>query len=482
VGRRLSELLAPGPAAVAAELLTAAGVDRHGERVVVLDVDAGARWGYWSAVWLGTDPSDGLDRVGMEILEFGPVTSSPENVMTKDQPTGLYNRSALVAMLRTDQVARYDGVAFLDVYDFRAINDQYGIRAGDHCLRVIAGWLSTVAGPGDLLVRPSGDEFVVLASQILTLVAAVERLGWPAVVYDGAAIPVRLRMGWSARTDHASLAATARAADLALSAAKRNVTGSVLRHVPEMAHSMIRRAEQEQGLRASLDNPDGFTVAYQPIMDVRTGVPVGFEALLRTTTGRNVGPTDLIEAAERLGLAARLFDTALEVAVSRSASVLAGNDAALWLNLSRAQLLDDESVTNLLNALARYQVPHDRVVIEITERVVDEPSIQVAWVLDALRGKGIHFAVDDFGQGASNLAALQQFEVDIVKLDLSLLPRHGDDPRWRLVGAVERMLTSLELAVVAEGVETAVQSQRLVELGIHLQQGYLYGRPVTPDS
>jgi EAL domain-containing protein (putative c-di-GMP-specific phosphodiesterase class I) len=220
---------------------------------------------------------------------------------------------------------------------------------------------------------------------------------------------------------------------------------------------------------------------YQAIVDVQTGATVGYEALLRTSEPSGVGPSDLISAAERLGLAARLYERALQVAVRDADLVLYDNDADLWLNLSRSQLADEGMVNNVLTLLDEASIPTTRVVIEVTERDVDEPTGQIAWTLSALRRQGIRFAVDDFGKGASNLAALQQLEVDIVKLDLSLLPKGIDDPRWKLVEAVNHMLISLDLKVVAEGVEHRDQAERLAGIGIHYQQGYLHGRPIAPN-
>jgi diguanylate cyclase (GGDEF)-like protein len=480
VGKRLSGAMpAPGLAAVTEELLNEAAFNRRGERLVAIDGGQGLHWAVWTAAWLPPDAYGHNSRIGFDVTELGPLTVLPASLLTRDPLTGLHNRSAMTAVLRADPKRRYDGVAFMDVYGFKGINDQYGSLVGDQCLITIANWLAQLAGPTDLLVRPSGDEFVVLAARIQTLVAAVERLGWPAVNFDGVSIPIRLRLGWSARADHASLAETARAADLALSAAKHSSTGTVLRHVPEMADGLARKAEQEHVLRETLDGT-GLGVAYQPIVDVHDGSTVGYEALLRTHTSSGVGPADLISAAERLGLAARLYERAIEVAVRDADLVLTGAKADLWLNLSRSQLAEETVVADLLESLADAGIPTERVVIEVTERDVDEPTGQIAWALSALRREGLRFAVDDFGKGASNLAALQQLEVDIVKLDSSLLPKSSDDPRWNLVEAVNRMLTSLNLKVVAEGVEHAEQAERLAQMGIHYQQGYLHGRPATP--
>jgi diguanylate cyclase (GGDEF)-like protein len=478
VGAKLASVMpAPGLAAVTEELLNEAAFNRRGERLVAIDSGRGMQWLIWTAAWLQPDEYGHNSRIGFDLTELGPLTMIPTSVLTRDPLTGLHNRSAMTAVLRADPKYRYDGVAFLDVYGFKGINDQYGSLVADQCLITIANWLAQLASATDLLVRPSGDEFVVLASRIQTLVAAVERLGWPAVALDGVSIPIRLRLGWSARADHASLAEAARAADLALSAAKLSASGTVLRHVPEMADGLARKAEQESVLRDSLDGP-GLSVAYQPIVDVTSGATVGYEALLRSTQASGVGPADLISAAERLGLAARLYGRAIEVAVRDADLVLADSNADLWLNLSRTQLAEEAVVNHLLECLADASIPTTRVVIEVTERDVDEPSGQIASALSALRRKGLRFAVDDFGKGASNLAALQQLEVDIVKLDLSLLPKSSDDARWNLVDAVNRMLTSLNLKVVAEGVEHAEQAERLAELGIHYQQGYLHGRPI----
>jgi diguanylate cyclase (GGDEF)-like protein len=482
VGHRLASAMpAAGLAAITDELLAEAAVNRRGERLVAIDSPQGMQWALWTAAWLQPDEYGDAGRVGFDVTELGPVTFAPVSLLTRDPLTGLHNRAAMTAVLRADPKSRYDGVAFLDVYGFKGINDQYGLSVGDQCLVSIADWLAELAEPSDLLVRPSGDEFVVLASRIQTFVAATERLGWPAVALDGVSIPIRLRMGWSALADHASLAEAARAADLALSAAKVSSSGTVLRHVPAMADWTTRKAEQEHVLRQSLDE-DGLAVAFQPIVDVTTGATVGFEALLRTTAPTGIGPADLISAAERLGLATRLFNQALEVTVRGAQQVLADNTADLWLNVSRAQLIDETTVANILKVLERNGIPATRVVIEVTEQVVDEPSGQIAFALRELRRHGLRFAVDDFGKGASNLSALQHLELDIVKLDLSLLPKSSDDPRWNLVDAVNKMLTSLNLKVVAEGVEHAEQADKLRELGIRYQQGFLHGRPALPRT
>jgi len=422
-----------------------------------------------------------VGRVAIDLSDLGPVETSPRDPLTRDQLTGLHSRNALHAMLRANPAGRFDGVAYLDIYGFRSINDQYGPAVGDRCLIVIANRLRELCQPDDLVVRAWADEFVVLASDIDNLVARVERLGWPEEVVDTVAIPIRLRVGWSARADHNSLAEAARAADLALTAAKRSASSAVLRHLPAMAETLARQAEQEQQLRRSLAG-EGMSTAYQPIMDVDVGQPVGYEALTRIGNAAKVGPEELIAAAERLGLAGRFYDQAAEVAISGAPAVLSGSHAALWLNFSRAQLVDPTLADRLLAVLETAGIPPGRVVLEVTEHVVDEPTRRVADTLAALKAKGVRVAVDDFGKGASNLVALQELDVDVVKLDKSLLPRDADDPRWRLMDAVNRMLTSLNLQVVAEGVEEPGQAQRLRELGIRLQQGYLHGRPEIPPA
>ncbi|NHC44399.1 putative bifunctional diguanylate cyclase/phosphodiesterase [Motilibacter aurantiacus] len=413
-----------------------------------------------------------------------------------DPLTGLPNRALLIDRLEQALTsARRDrcGVAllFCDVDRLKPINDSLGHAAGDELLRALAERLQATARSADTVARLGGDEFVVLCGalgQELEAVAIADRL-LAAVTQPLALLGQEIRpsvsigVAFSEPGRHQLPPSTAAAlllrdADDAMYRSKADGGERINVFAEPMRAEAERRWELERGLRDALRRGEGLSVAYQPQVDLRTGRVVGVEALARWTTDRGtiVPPGEFIPVAEGTGL---ISDIGARV-LHESCAALAALPSALGrprlsVNLSARQLLDAGLPALVQSALAGAGLPGDRLCLEITETVLMEDAPGLLETLGRLRDQGVAISIDDLGTGYSSLVYLKRLPVTELKVDTSFvsgLGRNADDEA--IVGAVVQLAAALGLDVVAEGVETRAQLDKLVELDCATAQGFFF--------
>src|SRR6185312_11500292 len=410
----------------------------------------------------------------------------------QDSLTGLANRAALHERLDTIDMGSPRAVYVIDVDGFKFVNDSLGHHAGDRLLALVATRLERHARHGDLLARPGGDEFVLVADGIRddrTAVAVGERLADSCAQpfnLDGEEVEVSVTVGVCRVAEAATGEEALRDADLALYAAKLERRGTVKLFAARMRDAASSRMTLERHLRRALDR-DEFHVVYQPVVDIADASIVGMEALLRWECPDlgPVSPADFIPIAERTGLILPIGRFVLARAVEQLAVwQTAGHDVRMSVNLYASQLTDEQLPDLLAELLEDHGAPAERLLLELTETaLMRDTTGQPLQMLERLRTTGAGLVLDDFGTGYSSLARLSSLRLAAVKIDRSFIAAMETDVGARaVVTAVMQMAGPMRCAVVAEGIETESQRDMLLTLGCPRAQGYLFGRPAAADE
>lgn len=415
-----------------------------------------------------------------------------EQQMNADPLTGLPNRRRLTAHLeevlgRAHRSGRGVAVLFMDLDEFKSVNDNWGHETGDELLIVVARRLVSNVRHRELVARVGGDEFAIVCEDIDAPQDALEvarrvlaELADP-IALRSADVPISSSVGVTLarpRDRAVSVEDLLREADTAMYRAKAAGGDGVALFDESMRTAIADRVALESSLRGALERAE-LSMHYQPLVDLQTGATTGFEALMRwqhPTLG-NVPPAQFIPVAEDTGLIVALGRWAIEESVAQLGHWRRELNRSLTVsvNLSPRQLRDPELVETVRRALAASRLPGSALCLEVTERTLMEDVEATDATIEALKALGIRLSADDFGTGYSSLAYLRQYPFDEVKVDRSFvdgLGRGGDDDA--IVGAVLSMARALSLSTVAEGVETATQRGILLKLGAHSAQGWLF--------
>jgi diguanylate cyclase (GGDEF)-like protein/PAS domain S-box-containing protein len=408
-----------------------------------------------------------------------------------DDLTGLANRGLFLERLKHALEGRDPAelvVCFLDLDDFKAVNDLLGHAAGDSLLRIIGNRLRSCLRPSDTAARFGGDEFAVMLEQtgLDEAHAIVQRLlgvvSEP-VRLEGTHVVVHTSIGLAPTggrlIDPEQLLAQA---DAAVYAAKARGGQRIEVFADEMRDAIERRSRVRSEIEGALAHGE-FFVEYQSIVDLRTGAWHGAEALVRWQHPQHglLRPLDFIDEAEASGQI-----TAIDRWVFAHACRLVRElppEAVLSVNVSARQLQQPDLVAFVQEVLQQAGTPAQRLVLEVTETAAVTDAEATVGRLHELRSLGLKIALDDFGTGYSPLGNLREYPVDYLKIDRSFvrgMVRSAADRA--IVGAVIDMAQALSLCVVAEGVEDVEQRDLLTALGCDLGQGYLWGESVPPDQ
>lgn len=413
---------------------------------------------------------------------------------THDQLTGLASRELVVDRAR-DLLDNPDGrpiaVMFLDLDEFKLVNDSLGHAAGDLLLMEVSHRLASVVREGDIVGRTGGDEFVIVTVDLDADGARAlgdrirRRLRSPFLVGLNEVF-VTTSIGITMAGPTSSAEVLMQEADTAMYRSKARGRNHVTVFDPSMLERVNRRVELEQGLRRALRN-DEVSVVFQPIIDRSRSEIEGFEALMRwSSAGVDYSPVEFMDIAEDSGLIVSLGEFVLSEACRQLAywrRVVPGcEELTMSVNLSARQVQTSNIVDVVANVLESYQLPGEALWLEITESVMLDDTATTIAVMNGLRMLGVRLAVDDFGTGFSSLSYLRTFPVDRVKIDRSFITEMTTQATSAaLIEAVVGIGRSMDLDVVAEGVETADQEAHLTRLGCRLIQGYLYAEPVSAD-
>jgi diguanylate cyclase (GGDEF)-like protein len=436
------------------------------------------------------------DRLEQAVSELQELQRRLHHQAYHDPLTGLANRAMF-----TDRVgaalSEGGGVAvlFVDLDDFKVVNDTLGHTVGDELLRAVAGHLARAVRSEDLVARLGGDEFAILVRSSDddvegVAVEIVERMlrsfELPIEVGDRL-LAVNLSAGVATgQHSGASTADLLRDADVAMYEAKSAGKRRYALFTPEMRDAVMRRHTLKEELRLGLER-DELIVQYQPIVDLRSGATTAVEALVRwehPTHGR-IPPLEFIPLAENTGMIVPLTRLVLRTACRQAVewTTAGASPLAVQVNLSGSELDDPALADQVLEILATTGLPPERLVIEITETVLVQDAASGSAQLRYLRDRGVRLALDDFGTGFSSLSYLRSLPLDILKIAKEFTDgiAHNEEDATFVRLMIE--LAALRgLSVVAEGIETPAQLDALRALNCHLGQGYHFARPLDGDD
>ncbi|GAB3256896.1 putative bifunctional diguanylate cyclase/phosphodiesterase [Kineosporia babensis] len=413
-----------------------------------------------------------------------------ELLADRDWYTGLLNRRGMAKALRDLEIdpARPWQLALFDLDDFKQINDTFGHYAGDEVLVTLARRLRGTVSPEAFIVRPGGDEFVLVLPPGHAAVETVrdQVLAEPFIV-AGLEMPVRTSIGVTDLTGERDLAEVCTEIDIALYAAKDAGRNTVVHYDPKQREQVLGRQQLLTDLRRTLDGDvtaGHFEVYYQPLVELGTGLITGCEALMRWRHAERgmIRPDDFFSLAETSGLAGELDRWVLLDALSQVAEWEDEGIGSIYVsvNLGRTSMLDPALADVTLEYLRFTGVQPSQLHLEITEH--DElPPEAGALTLALLTEAGVRVSLDDFGIGYTSLSYLHRYPVRQLKLDRSITSNLQTAPSSPLLEGIVAMAKSLQVDVVAEGIETEPQRERLADLGIAYGQGYHLCRPQPAD-
>ncbi|MGI8871901.1 MAG: bifunctional diguanylate cyclase/phosphodiesterase [Candidatus Limnocylindria bacterium] len=501
-GRSLADLVAPGRRSELAEIYAGVANDEGVARDDSIHMASDGRLievaVTFSPICDQPGAVTGCSVVVRDISERKRLEDELTHQALHDALTGLPNRALFLDrlghVLETSRRTSADSVRqtrhavlFLDLDNFKVVNDSLGHRVGDELLRGIAGRLAAVIRPGDTAARLGGDEFTVLlenvsdartarvtARRILTALEAPFRL-------DGHRVVVSVSIGIALSGGARDAGELLRQADLAMYAAKRNGKGRAELFNPVMHKRAWRRLELEAELRSAIEL-NQLDVHYQPIFDLHSGELHGVEALLRWRHPVRgwVPPAEFIPLAEQTGLIVPIGEFVLERAcrqLARWRGTAAGRRLLVSVNVSPRQLQQPQLVARVEQILRVTGIAPRWLQLEITESWLQEDPACLAAV-ERLRALGFSVALDDFGTGYSSLASVASLPVDSLKIDRSFVSGHESQHNGALVSAAVAFGTAVELEITAEGIETPEQLAAVRDLGCRFGQGFLLARPL----
>ncbi|MFD4209199.1 putative bifunctional diguanylate cyclase/phosphodiesterase [Micromonospora tulbaghiae] len=429
-------------------------------------------------------------RNAQAYAELARIAEDHAYAATHDALTGLSNRRHLLdegsAQLTTRHADGVTALVLIDLNHFKEVNDTLGHGAGDRVLIQVAERLRGAARPDDLVARLGGDEFAVLLRGLPAPAVAAHRAeALLAALHDpldldGMRISVEASGGIAVAPATGGMAELLRRADVAMYQAKR-AGQRVATYAPARDTADLSRLTLGGELpRAVADHE--FTVNFQPIVDLAGGEVIGAEALARWhhPTHGLIDPLRFLEAVERSGLLPAFAEAILDQALIAAGSWRdAGFDLPVSVNVSPRSLLDARFPGAVLARLRAHDLPPDRLVLELTETLTLSQLDVVDRVLSRLRDSGVRLALDDFGTGYSSLSLLSRIPVHELKIDRSFVGAMETAPEAAaVIRSTLDLGRSLDLTVVAEGVESEPQRRALWELGCAAGQGHLFARPL----
>jgi diguanylate cyclase (GGDEF)-like protein/PAS domain S-box-containing protein len=415
-----------------------------------------------------------------------------------DHLTGLLNRQGFETALEeaistADRDQSELACLFIDLDRFKWINDNLGHAAGDDVLRHVVSVVREQVSPATVVARLGGDEFAILLHGKPAMDTALETADRISLAMErkveiaGTLVQLSASIGVALYPQHAPTASELlQKSDLAMYARKKSGKNGTRLFDTHLANEARDRAFTEKNIEAGL-REDWFDAYLQPIHDLKTGRIAGFEALMRLVHPIEgiIPPAGIVRIAEETGTIGRIGDRIFEKAVARLksfAGIAEIADAYVAVNISPLQF-EPALLDRMVAVLLKWGIHPSRIVIEITEAVLMHHDPLIQQVLEAMSAHGFRIALDDFGTGYSSLSYLNRFHVDIVKIDQSFIrSMTGGDEAARhksrmLVEGIKTISHQMGCTVVAEGVETEEQRDRLRAIGVDAAQGYLFSRP-----
>jgi diguanylate cyclase (GGDEF)-like protein len=437
-----------------------------------------------------------LDVSSIEMLQR---TQEISHIAFHDKLTNLPNRALFldrveVALNKSKRQRQGNAVLFLDLDNFKIVNDSLGHEAGDKLLIAVSSKLQECVRPGDTVARIGGDEFTILLEDLSHCFEAKEIAD---KILDILRIPVSINHNEIVAGASIGIAYTEednecaenliKNADLAMYSAKSKGKYCADIFEPYMNDLVNQRLEIETRLRKALEMNE-LHVQYQPLYCLVTKQFIGAEALCRWTNPvlGSISPAQFIPVAEEAGLINTIGYWVLETACATMRTWMDRYDTpdlVISVNVSGRQLQTGDTAQKVAEILARTNLPAQNLKLEITESILMADRVRIASILHELRDMGVKLAIDDFGTGYSSLATLSSFPINTLKIDRSFISRLEEEKAsCEVIKAIVALSTSLNLDITCEGIETVFQEDYLRALGCQTGQGYLFSKPLLTQD
>ena len=444
-------------------------------------------------------PLSELDRKLLEVFSINIAVGfdnahmfeTLEDLAYWDRLTRLPNRAAFEQEIERQGAEKPSfQVVVADIDNFQAVNDGLGHEIGDRTLQTAAGILRNVFGGGSFVARTSADTFAIIhggsEEELEDRLRELHRRLEHNIVVDGNDIPLSMSVGVARYPDHGKEPSLVyRNAGIALKQAKRVARSSFQYFDGQFERDLQSRLQTIRELRYSVERKC-LKLLYQPQVELASGNVFGVEALVRwqRTPEETVSPLIFVPAAEDSGHIVAMGEWILhEACMQQQRWMQAGKDLCMAVNVSMRQLKDPDFVSMVRDTLQRTSVDPTRIELEVTESLMMDDTHGLTTLLEQVRGMGIRVAIDDFGTGYSSLSHLQKLPIDRLKIDRAFITGLTQRPEDQVIAAlVINMGHLLRLRVIAEGVETAEQRDRLLSMGCDDAQGYLFGKPMEAED
>ncbi len=435
-------------------------------------------------------PGDSLIVSLVDITDSWEFNNRLAEQAARDHLTGIANRMSVLATLHDAlRRGRIDGsntaVMYFDLNGFKGVNDRLGHAAGDELLIHVAGVISATLRSQDTVGRIGGDEFIVVCPDVQKVSVArqiasrIQRAVAVPIDLAGESVEVAISCGIAVTTTGTETPDELIAqADVAMYTDKASESVGPVMFEPQLLHRQDAERKRVDALReAPFD--ETLELHYQPILDLQTGETFAHEALLRWWShGKLIAPMEFIPLAERQGMIGPIGQWVLDGACELGQVLGAeGKPQRIAMNVSPLQLRDPGFTQAISDALDRRGLAPSQLLVELTESVMLDGRDELAGVLGGLADLGVPIFIDDFGTGFATLDDLRVLPISGIKIDREFVADLEDPRTETIVGAIIELGRSLDLMVVAEGIETLYQATRLSELGAHFGQGFFFGRP-----
>jgi diguanylate cyclase (GGDEF)-like protein len=446
---------------------------------------------------IGANLTASVSRLLRSIKEREDLQEQLAQQATHDALTGLPNRAAAMmaveqAMARASRSGDTMTVLFVDLDDFKRANDQGGHAVGDEALRIAGARIKSAVRSGDVVARLGGDEFLVVAESVESVQAIreiadriVDQIAVPMEI-DGGVVRIGASIGFAIPNSSTDIAGDLlQRADLAMYRAKQNGRGRVVQFDTDLERAAAERRVLETAMSAALDN-DALHIHFQPVLDVATGRLKSVEALLRwNRPGFGLqSPARFIPILEAtpliIDVGRWVLGRATEM-VQAQRRIAGFENLAVAVNLSGRHLMHTSLLDDVRRALDGSGLPPEALIVEITETALVTDMTTVIEQTRALHALGVKIAIDDFGTGYTSIGQLSRLPVDILKIDRSLVDNVGVSSSRRIIELIIEVGHTLDMCVVAEGVEDSEQLRALTALNCDSVQGYLLGVPLPLD-
>lgn len=446
---------------------------------------------------IGESLQTAVARLASSLTERENFQQQLAHEASHDGLTKLANRNAILryldsAIARTQRSSSSLALLFLDIDDFKMINDSHGHHVGDAVLRHLAKQLVGAIRQGDLAGRMGGDEFVVIAEAVegideaLDLAGRIVSAASEPVTFAGGSFETSLSVGIAIADGDLSADELLRDADLAVYRAKSLGKGRTEVCDEDLRGEVRERETMEKALDDAIELGQ-FVLHFQPSVTADTHVITSYEALIRWNhpTRGMVAPNDFIPIAERSNLIARIDRWVLDAAARQLAEWTNEpdlGDKPVAVNISGRHLGSGTLTDDVLDALTAHRVDPKRLLLEVTETALLADLATAARELSLLREAGVRVALDDFGTGYMSLSHLRNLPVDVLKIDQTFIAEMSEDSDHPLIRLIVDTGHLIGVDVTAEGVETSVQAEMLTKMGVDSLQGYHFGRPVESKA